>query len=106
MIIFNKDKYVLGALSEEFWKQEYHLVTGEFQKLEDKLNAAMKVVEAARDMSQRLQSLPWSKNKDGTMVMIDTATWKQWNYGECQVLHNTVVEYDKVAGRYSKEQGE
>ena len=70
------------------------------------LKAAREVVEAARDMSQRLQSLPWSKNKDGTMVMIDTATWKQWNYGECQVLHNTVAEYDKVAGRYSKEQGE
>ena len=38
-------------MGEEYWKQEYHLVTGEFQKLEDKLNAAMKVVDAARKIN-------------------------------------------------------
>jgi hypothetical protein len=48
--------------------------------------AAKKVLIAADKMAQRLQSLPWCNNTEGTQVSLDSETWKHWNYHECDRL--------------------
>jgi len=65
------------------------------ETLRAKLEKAEKVIDAANNMSQRLQSLPWHRQtyeKDAPTCLNHTV-WKEWNYNECQKLFDALKEY-------------
>lgn len=55
-----------------------------------------KVVDAAREMSRRLQSLPWCNNTEGSHVLLSKSVWKDWNYGEREKLFEAIAALDEV----------
>ena len=60
-----------------------------------------KVVEAAKEMSQRLQTLPWFRSDGGEDAYhcLNHQVWKDWNYGECERLMNAVQELEHADER-------
>lgn len=53
------------------------------------------VVEAAYNMNQSLQSLPWRRlSKTDDTLCLSRTPWHAWNYGVCQDLHTALEALD------------
>ena len=77
--------------SRESWRRLYD----QNEELRAKLEKAEKVIEAANNMSQRLQSLPWHRqnSEKDALTCLNNTVWKEWNYGECHELFEALREY-------------
>ena len=63
-------------------------------ELQKDLDRYEKVAKAAKDMSERLQTLPWFRSDGGkdAPYCLNHQVWDDWNYGECEQLISAVQE--------------
>jgi hypothetical protein len=68
------------------------------KRLESLVEKQRKVVDAAKQMSIRTQTLPWHRRHMDADYCLCEGAWKDWNYGECERLFEAIAALDEVQG--------